>query len=156
MEEGARPARNSCRRLHELSEEIVQIAASLAFHHDAGPASCREMSGPFVRSIIKARNIRTRVFGPDLFADPAWDMMLDLFASELEGKPVCVSSLCAAAKVPNSTALRWISNLVEQGAFVRETDAKDARRVLIRLSRNASQKVRRTLEQSALLSPVLV
>ena len=155
MEKAILPAARSCRRLHELSEEIVQIAASFAVH-DARWEAPTGVDGPFVRSVIKARGVRRRIFGPDLFADPAWDMMLDLFASELEGAAVCVSSLCAAANVPASTAIRRISTLVNQGAFVRDLDPMDGRRVFIRLSKEASRKVRKTLEESALISSVVM
>lgn len=154
MQEGVLPAAHSCRRLHELSEEIVQIAASFAVH-DAKRGSSGGVDGPLVRAIIRARNVRRRIFGPDLFAEPAWDMMLDLFASELEGTAVCVSSLCVAANVPTSTALRWISSLVDQGAFVRDLDPLDGRRVFVRLSREASHNVRKTLEESALVSSIV-
>lgn len=61
-------------------------------------------------------------------------MMLDLFASELSGHPLATSSLCIAAAVPMTTALRWIKVLVEKGVFVRRNDPRDGRRVFIQLS----------------------
>jgi DNA-binding MarR family transcriptional regulator len=73
--------------------------------------------------------------------------MLDLFASQLEGTSVSVSSLCVAANVPSTTALRWIRNLVEQGVFVPEFDPSDARRVFVRLSKETTRKIRRTLRK---------
>ena len=39
-----------------------------------------------------------------------------------------VSSLCIAASVPTTTALRWIRSLMEAGLFDRYTDPADARR----------------------------
>jgi hypothetical protein len=44
--------------------------------------------------------MREQFFGPDLFADPAWDILLDLYAARLEQQRVAVSSLCIAAAVP--------------------------------------------------------
>ncbi|MCB2078548.1 MAG: MarR family transcriptional regulator, partial [Novosphingobium sp.] len=62
-----------------------------------------------VRRIIRQRQLRTRFFDGDLFADPAWDMLLDLTAARAEHARVSVTSLCIASGVPPTTALRWIS-----------------------------------------------
>lgn len=95
--------------------------------------------------------MRERYFDEGLFADPAWDMMLDLFASELAGCRVSVSSLCVAAAVPATTALRWINALVEKGLFVRRNDPLDARRAFIELSPEASAALARYLTDAASL-----
>ena len=84
--------------------------------------------------MLRARRLRDRHFPGELFADPAWDMLLDLMAARLAGERVSVSSLCIAAAVPPTTALRWIRNLTAQGLFEREADRDDARRIFIRLS----------------------
>jgi len=47
---------------------------------------------------------------------------------------VAVSSLCIAAAVPPTTALRWIKTLTDLGMFVRASDPSDRRRVFIELS----------------------
>jgi DNA-binding MarR family transcriptional regulator len=91
-----------------------------------------------VRAIIRLRRMRDRYFRSDLFADPAWDMLLDLMAARLEQIQVAVSSLCIAAAVPPTTALRWIKTLSENGMFVRVADPEDGRRVFIALSDGAA------------------
>jgi DNA-binding transcriptional ArsR family regulator len=92
----------------------------------------------FVRSIIRARRLRDQYLRGGLFADPAWDMLLDLMAARQEGQRVAVSSLCIAAAVPATTALRWIKALTDQGLFVRSADPQDGRRVYIELSDQAA------------------
>lgn len=133
-------------RLQQLSEEVGRIArmlASLSGEDGQGPLSFvpvkRSPSGvgpdaAQIRTIIRLRRLRDQYFPMDMFADPAWDMLLDLTAAQLEGREVAVSSLCIAAAVPPTTALRWIKQLTDIGLFVREADAKDGRRVFIRLS----------------------
>ena len=91
-----------------------------------------------VRSIIRLRRMRDRFFRSDLFADPAWDMLLDLMAARLERVRVAVSSLCIAAAVPPTTALRWIKTMSDNGMFVRVADPEDGRRVFIELSDEAA------------------
>ncbi len=51
------------------------------------------------------------------------------------GNRVAVSSLCIAAAVPATTALRWIKALTDRGLFVRAADPQDGRRVYIELVR---------------------
>lgn len=87
-----------------------------------------------VRQIIAGRQARAKFFEGDLFADPAWDMLLDLTAAHGEHVRVSVTSLCIAAGVPATTALRWIKQLVDTGIFVRVADSTDKRRAFVALS----------------------
>jgi DNA-binding MarR family transcriptional regulator len=91
-----------------------------------------------IRALLRARRLREQFLPADLFADPAWDMMLDLMAARLCGQRVSVSSLCIAAAVPPTTALRWIRQLTERGVFARIDDPADGRRVFIELTDEAA------------------
>ncbi len=92
-----------------------------------------------IRAYIRIRRLRERFLPADLFGDPAWDMMLDLFAARLAGERVSVSSLCIAAAVPPTTALRWIGQLTDRGLFQRVDDPADGRRAFIALSDEATR-----------------
>ncbi|HEY4071179.1 MAG TPA: MarR family winged helix-turn-helix transcriptional regulator [Sphingomicrobium sp.] len=96
-----------------------------------------------VRAIIRARRLRTRFFPEQFFADPAWDMLLDLLQAEIAQLRVPVSSLCIAAAVPATTALRWLKTMVQEGIFVRRGDPHDGRRVFVELAPQASNALRR-------------
>jgi hypothetical protein len=87
-----------------------------------------------VRQVIANRQVRTRFFDAELFGDPACDMLLDLTAAHGEGAQVLVTSLCIAAAVPATTALRWLTQMVESGIFVRVPDPADKRCAFIALS----------------------
>jgi DNA-binding MarR family transcriptional regulator len=140
-------------RLRELSAEVALIAQALsALGPGSGVADRRPPyrgepgdtpppSAPAIRAMIRARRTRDQYFAAELFADPAWDILLDLMAARLEGRDVGVSSLCIAAAVPPTTALRWISAMTEQGLLVRVADADDRRRVFIRLSTDAAERM---------------
>lgn len=92
-----------------------------------------------VRALIARRQARAKFFEGELFADPAWDMLLDLTAAEAEKQRVSVTSLCVAAMVPATTALRWIKQLVDSGVFQRMADPSDKRRAFIGLSDQSRQ-----------------
>ena len=99
-----------------------------------------------VRRILRHRRMREQYFPADLFADPSWDMLLDLYAARLERQPVSVSSLCIAAAVPATTALRWIKTMTEAGLFVRESDPNDGRRIFIALTQPTFESMGRYFE----------
>ena len=141
-------------RLRQLSDEVSRIAATLA-RLSSGPAPAPPIAEPApgadvpdvsadtVRAVIRARRLRARYFAEDLFADPAWDMLLDLLQAEIAHLRVPVSSLCIAAAVPATTALRWLKTMVSQGLFVRRADPHDGRRVFVELAPDASRALRR-------------
>jgi hypothetical protein len=91
-----------------------------------------------VRRILRQRQMRARFFDGELFADPAWDMLLDLTAARVEHTRVAVTSLCIASGVPPTTALRWIGQMTAAGLLERVEDETDRRRVFITLSDSAA------------------
>jgi hypothetical protein len=96
-----------------------------------------------VRRIIRQRQLRARFFDGNLFADPAWDMLLDLTAARAEHIRVSVTSLCIASGVPPTTALRWIGQLTDAGLFERVEDDTDRRRAFIALTDQAADAMAR-------------
>ena len=68
-----------------------------------------------VTEIFRARRRRDRHFPAGLFGEPAWDMLLELFAARLSDRQLTMSSACDAASVSTATALRWLSILEKAG-----------------------------------------
>lgn len=149
-------------RLQRLNDEVARIAEILARLTRRGPderassAVVADHPTPFrqehepdlvidaaeVRRAIRARRLRDQHFGAGLFEDPAWDILLDLFAADLEGAQVSVSSLCIAASVAPTTALRWIAKLTDSGLLERHPDPFDRRRAYMELSPDAGRAMR--------------
>ena len=96
-----------------------------------------------VRRIIRQRRARAKFIDGELLSEPAWNMLLDLTAARAEGKRVSVTSLCIASGVPSTTALRWITQMVDEGLFVRTEDSRDRRRAFIALSDDAERAMAR-------------
>lgn len=101
-----------------------------------------------VRSIIRSRQARIRFFGNDLFADPAWDMLLDLTVARVEHMRVSVTSLCIASGVPTTTALRWIKLLKRAGLVERIEDDTDRRRAFVALTEAGADSIARYFEST--------
>lgn len=100
-----------------------------------------------IHQIVRQRRLRARYFDDDLFADPAWDILLDLAAARAEHRRVSVTSLCIAAAVPTTTALRWIAQMTDAGLLVREQDEVDRRRAFIGLSDQAADALARYFDE---------
>jgi hypothetical protein len=97
--------------------------------------------GGQLEGVIRARRLRERYFTAALFADPAWDILLDLYAAHLRGRRVSITSAGIAAHVPGTTALRWITLLEKRGLIFRRADRNDARRYFVTLSDGARQQM---------------
>ena len=105
-------------------------------------ATEREAEHKRLRRILKARRARAQFFDRDLFADPAWDILLELYASELGQRRMSVSDVCIASDVPATTALRWIRALELRGLLRRQEDHNDRRRAFVHLSDAGSAAVK--------------
>jgi DNA-binding MarR family transcriptional regulator len=109
-----------------MVDEIATVPQSRALNATATEKEIRE--------ILKLRRRRARFFDADLFADPAWDMLLELYAAELGQQRISISSLARGAAVPMTTALRWITTLETSGLIERQPDPLDGRRYFMSLS----------------------
>ncbi|MGX7894695.1 winged helix DNA-binding protein [Tsuneonella sp. HG222] len=120
-----------------------------AFHGEADDRTLIRTPRPalpdprLVRRIIRQRQLRARFLDGELFADPAWDILLDLTAARAEHARVSVTSLCLASEVPATTALRWIGQLTEAGLLERVEDEADRRRAFIALTDKAADAMAR-------------
>ena len=101
---------------------------------DSQAPSRSNISEHRVTGILEARRARWRCFRPHLFSDPAWDILLELFAAKLGQRRINIGSLGTASGVPATTTLRWIVVLEQQGLITRDNDVLDKRRVFISLS----------------------
>jgi DNA-binding MarR family transcriptional regulator len=130
------------RQLRLLGNQAMRLAADVAAH-----SAAEEERGVFqglerdsdvwllvAEDIYRERQRRRDFFSDDLFGEPAWDMLLDLYIAEKRNRRVSVTAACLGANAPGTTALRWLQQLEERGLAVRDADPKDARRSFVRLS----------------------
>lgn len=95
------------------------------------------------RAAIRRRILRRQLLGAsDLFGEPAWDMVLDLFVHEGYGKPTAMSSLCVSAGIPFSSAMRLAQKLCDAGILERVPDIFDGRRTNLRIAPDVAHRLR--------------
>ena len=97
----------------------------------SNPISARRLALTKLRGV---RRLRGRFLPAHLFADPSWDMLLDLYDAELAASQVSVTLLSASSNLPLTTALRRLDVLEEQGLVSRFEDPSDRRKTLVRLT----------------------
>ena len=136
-------------RLSSLIDEIAGLAADAGaparrilpaaspgagqgaeLRRDPPPQSLAELA----RRLYALRRRRTRHLPQELFGEPAWDILLDLFIAAEEGRLIPVTSACIAADVPGTTALRWLTLLESRGLIERRPDPRDGRRCHVALT----------------------
>jgi len=143
------------RRLSELSDQISakikdllilrsgQRKASQSFAAEVDYRSDPAFAD-WLKRTQEVRRRRTMILGtPDLFSEPAWDMILDLAYHQLHAKPVSVKMACIASNVPVSTALRYLGKMEEDGIVQRIKDKSDRRREFVVLTDDFMTKLYR-------------
>jgi CheY-like chemotaxis protein len=97
-------------------------------------------------SLRAVRKVRSKYFPSELFSDPCWEMLLDLYDSVLAEQPATVTSLSAASGASTTTAWRRISALETHGLIERLEDPDDKRRTIVRLSKAGLRAVENFFE----------
>ena len=137
------------------TDELIALADTLAQTADrlrdaaVTPADGRPGAASFARRILAARGRIGNYIDADLFADPARDILLDLFVAGEEGRRMSISSCCIAAAVPPTTALRWIGMLKKRGLIQETVDPADGRRKWLSLTPRVHDAMRDYVEAIA-------
>lgn len=95
---------------------------------------------------MRSRAQRGDAFGGDLFFDPAWSILLELYVHHRQRTAMSITSLCVAAKIPPSTGLRWIALLEKRGLVNRESDPFDRRKSYAILTEDAIGRIEKALD----------
>ena len=74
-------------------------------------------------SALRAEQERATFFGADMFPNPGWAMLLQIYVSDARGNAVDTDALCAAAGVPETVALRHLAVLVSAKLVRRQPHA---------------------------------
>lgn len=117
-------------------------AASLL--HDPKRSAAAE-AGRLARQLMAERTERAELLGANLSAEPVWDMLLALFAARESGSQISICQLCELSQVPRTTALRWISLLVQDKKLHRHKDPADARKSYLRLTPETAVQLERLI-----------
>lgn len=85
--------------------------------------------------------LRAKVLEGAVEPDAVWQMLLELLRARFFRKEISVTSLCFASKVPVTTALRKVDQLVAAGYVSRMPDELDRRRSFVSLTDEGAARV---------------
>ncbi len=138
------PAPGTGKSLDAIADQLEQLVYQIR-ETDPNPVTISPTRGDasgstdyltIARKLYHIRRKRVAIFGSiELFGEPAWDLLLDLYIAHATGSELSVSSACIGAAVPATTALRYLGILQREGLILREQDPRDQRRINVRLSR---------------------
>lgn len=115
----------ACRR---VETRVIEPAG------DPGAAASIARYTAIAREVYAERRRRHKFLPADLFGEPTWDILLDLYIAAREDRRVPTTSACIGAHVPPTTALRWLRILEARDLVEREDDGRDGRRTFVRLT----------------------
>ena len=101
----------------------------------------RRQWGLLARNLHCERSRRANFLPPELFGEPAWDILLDLAYAAKASELRSIKAACLSSQVPEATALRYIEQLVRFGLVERIDDKTDRRRKFLRLTGLGERKM---------------
>ena len=99
------------------------------------------------RQLWWERRLRTKFFPAELFFEPAWDLILDIFAAERSGQPVRLSKAHLSACAPPSAAERRARLLLKIGILTASPVTPGGRNLELRLTPLAASKLEQLLHE---------
>ncbi len=132
---GSDPAIGIARQVADMAQGLAALADRLV-GQNAGNAAAANIGSDmaeadciaFLESQFRIRRLRARHLPGLSLGEPAWDILLDLAVAHYWQRETSVTSLCIAADVPSTTALRWISSMTSEGLIIRRACLRDGRR----------------------------
>lgn len=126
-----------------LSDELV---AQFDAERDRGairPAPEREHLIDAATKAIQLRGFRNKHFPQGIFGEPAWDVLLAIYAHEHISRARSISQVAKVSSLTGSSALRWINQLARLQLVERRQDPLDRRTAQVMLTETG----RRTLDR---------
>jgi predicted transcriptional regulator len=142
--------------LAALQQLLSQLVAShdadrptdLSVSVDSGQPEDPGHCAALARRVIAARRLRSEFFKTPMFGEPAWDMLLGLYAYAAEGPRQSVGRLSTLSGSPATTALRWLDYLVKEQLVIRQPNPTDGRSDFVEMTDKGRSLMERYLSET--------
>lgn len=131
------------RRKDARSNGTVQAERAAALHlvPNADSAAQSDMLRQDAARLVASRKLRSGLFDPNLFGEPAWDILLSLYVIHNERRRMSIRALADHCDLPLTTMQRWLEYLAQRDLVRRSTNPADHRVVYIELAEKGRQKM---------------
>lgn len=132
-----------------LSRQLTQAQSNkrVAPVRSIGAVRLETTLSAYAKHVRRMRSDARAHLPADLFGDPAFDMLLDLFIAREENYKLSISSVVTAGHTPPTTGLRWLAKIEKYGLVIREPDPLDARRSYIILNESGRSMMKEWLSR---------
>jgi ActR/RegA family two-component response regulator len=95
------------------------------------------------RLLLLGEDKRRVLFGVTNVDDARWEIITELYLAQAVGQTTSVSDALNAAGIANTSAVRRLAELVDEGIVLRKPDQNDHRRVVVSLTPSALETVQK-------------
>ncbi|RYF12068.1 MAG: hypothetical protein EOO77_18120 [Oxalobacteraceae bacterium] len=82
----------------------------------------RDRAAATAGAILKFRRIRSEILPRELFAEPGWDLLLELFVADANGHRLTARAVSERDNIPPSVLSRWLIHLTQIGFIIGDGD----------------------------------
>ena len=82
----------------------------------------RDRAAATADAILRFRRIRSEILPTELFSEPGWDLLLELFVADAHGHRLTARDVSDRANIPPTVLSRWLIHLTKIGFIVGDGD----------------------------------
>jgi hypothetical protein len=109
-----------------------------------------DRSSAIAARVLAFRRQRCEILPREIFSEPAWDLLLDLFVADAAGRRVTARHVSERSDVSNAVMSRWVKYLAQAGLIIGdgEGDLDDE----LTLSGKAFEAIERMMSKASVFS----
>ena len=81
-----------------------------------------EEAAQLASAILSFRRYRARALSSDIFGEPAWELLLEVFVADAEGAPITGRIAAERSETPANVMSRWLRHLSVVGLIIGDGD----------------------------------
>lgn len=81
-----------------------------------------DQAAQLAASILRFRRFREKVLTADIFGEPAWDLLLEVFVADAKGEAITARMVAERRGVSPTVMSRWLKHLTVEGLLVGDGD----------------------------------
>ncbi len=128
----------------EMIDVLVRIPRTMVQRSLSAPSPSRL---GVAKALLASRRRRPFIFDGLEFAEPVWEIILEVYIASAEGRSFKVVKLCNASGGSVTSALRIIGELQSKDYLARVSDARDARSSVIIMLPSLEQAVNQWIDE---------
>lgn len=129
------------------SDRHVSRPENVASLLGAKPTPAVSLTEDHIQSLLAMRRARSSILGGELFSDPAWDILLELYAAKLGHRKASLEELARSSGTPLSTTRRWVAALEGDGLAQQMRDPTEGAYTRISLTAEGVARMERLANQ---------